>query len=143
MKSPFSLCFYSSKVDFVTYVFSQSWVQAHDKIRPAASATAVERSLGQIRYFVNTSVPEIKKKMDERNAAKLDAESYRRRLEEMQSKTPNASKLPSLKQKFETANARFEALNSTIKVGIDPLREVQPLMIVQFYIYQGFILCLD
>jgi hypothetical protein len=61
-------------------------------------------------------VPEIKKKVDERNAAKLDAESYRRRLEDMKTKTPTNPKLSSLKQKFEIADARFNALNSSIKV---------------------------
>jgi hypothetical protein len=63
-------------------------------------------------------VPEIKKKVDERNAAKLDAESYRRRLEDMKTKTPTNPKLSSLKQKFEIADARFNALNSSIKVSI-------------------------
>lgn len=76
----------------------------------------MERSLGQIRYYVNTSVPEIKKKFDERNSAKLDSESYRRRYEDMNKSNPTNSKLSSLKQKFETATARFNALNSTIKV---------------------------
>jgi hypothetical protein len=95
--------------------YKEAWVQAHDKIRPAASAAAVERSLGQIRYFVNTSVPEVKKKIDERNAAKLDVDSYRRRYEDMSSKNASNPKLAPLKQKMDTSDARFKALNALVK----------------------------
>mmetsp|Transcript_52361 Transcript_52361/g.67145 ORF Transcript_52361/g.67145 Transcript_52361/m.67145 type:complete len:378 (+) Transcript_52361:185-1318(+) len=95
--------------------YKEAWIQTHEKIRPAASAAAVERSLGQIRYFVNTSVPAIKKKVDDRNAAKLDVDSYRRRYDDMSAKSQSNPKLAPLKQKMETSDARFKALNSLIK----------------------------
>lgn len=107
-------------IDFIntfllTRAQSQAWHQAQTKTRPSAAATAVERALSQVRHFVNTSVPEIKERISERNAAKLDFESYSRRLDALLKSDPAGTKVPALRQKLEIAEARYNALNTALK----------------------------
>jgi len=71
----------------------------------------------QLRYFVNESVPEVKRQCSERDAAMLDYNSYRRRLQaaEKSTKEAMARTVPALRQKTETSRARYEAMNTAIK----------------------------
>jgi hypothetical protein len=98
--------------------YKAAWDQANSKLRPAAAATAVERSLAQVRFFVNESMPQIRAKVEERNGAKLDFESYKRRHETASAKSGsgnNQAKLQQLRQKLETSEARYNALNAKLK----------------------------
>jgi len=94
--------------------YKEAWNQAHSKLRPAAASAAVERALAQVRYFLNESMPQIKVKVEERNAAKLDFESYKRRHEKLGGKGDQA-KNQQARQKLETSEARFNALSAKLK----------------------------
>ena len=100
--------------------YKVAWDQANSKIRPAAAAITVERSLAQVRFFVNESMPQIRAKVKERNGAKLDFESYKRRHDNASAKSNgsgnlNQAKLQQLRQKLETSEARYNALNAKLK----------------------------
>jgi hypothetical protein len=53
-----------------------------------------------VRYFVNATVPEIRLKVAERNAAKLDFDAYKRRYEEKAKKGGASTNLAALRQKL-------------------------------------------
>ena len=67
-----------------------------------------------MRYFVNATVPEIRAKVSERNAAKLDFDAYHRRYVDKEKKGTSSS-LPALRQKLESSEARYNSLNASLK----------------------------
>lgn len=95
--------------------FKNNWEHAHGKVRPSAAAVCIERSLDRLRFFANSSVPDLKAKVAERNAAELDFQSYQRRLDALQGKSSSADAVSRIRGQLAVTKERYDNLNASVK----------------------------
>ena len=109
----------------------ERWKYLNDVVRRSMAQVMLDTALTPVREYVNERAPEVEKKVDERNQAVADFDSYRRRLaaiEKSGKADTDQGKAMTLKRdrardRFEESNAEVKALLVTAKLERDKVLE--------------------